>query len=67
MSNASQLRDSTQIVLPRETLKGLESQLDDEFTVTVFPEGDDYCRIIGSPVEIKEASEFLARHGVSVR
>ncbi|SEP76733.1 VNG_1110C family protein [Natrinema salaciae] len=67
MPTASQLRDSTQIVLPRETLEGLESQLDDEFTVTVFPAGEDYCRIIGSPVEIKAASEFLARHGVTMR
>ncbi|QLG48297.1 hypothetical protein [Natrinema halophilum] len=67
MSNASQLRDSTQIVLSREALEGLEQQLDDEFTVTVFPESENCCRIIGSPVEIKAASEFLARHGVSVR
>lgn len=67
MANASQLRDSTQIILPQETLDGLEPQLDDEFAVTVFPEGDDHCRIVGSPVEIKAASEFLARHGVSVR
>ncbi|ELY86306.1 VNG_1110C family protein [Natrinema altunense] len=67
MPNASRLRDSTQIVLPREALEGLESQLDDEFTVTVVPEGEDYCRIIGSPVEIKAVSEFLARRGVTVR
>ncbi|ELY66966.1 VNG_1110C family protein [Natrinema versiforme] len=67
MSNASQLRDSTQIVLPRAALEGLEPRLDDEFTVSVFPDGEDRCRIIGSPVEIKEASEFLARHGVTVR
>lgn len=67
MSRASRLRDSTQIVLPRETLEGLEPPLDDEFTVTVFPAGEDRCRIIGSPVEIKAASEFLARRGISVR
>jgi len=67
MSNASQLRDSTQIVLPSEALEGLEAQLDDVCTVSVFTEGDDQCRIVGSPVEIKRASEFLARHGVSVR
>ncbi|WP_226007233.1 hypothetical protein [Natrinema salinisoli] len=67
MPTASQLRDSTQIVLPRETLEGLESQLDEEFTVTIVPDGDDRCRIIGSPVEIKDASEFLTRHGVTVR
>ncbi|WP_375335563.1 hypothetical protein [Halorussus sp. MSC15.2] len=28
---------------------------------------DGYVRVIGSPVEIKAASEFLSRHGVSVR
>ena len=67
MSNASQLRDSTQIVLPSEALDGLEAQLDDEATVSVVAESDEHCRIIGSPVEIKAASEFLARHGVSVR
>ncbi|WP_049901106.1 hypothetical protein [Natrinema sp. J7-1] len=67
MPNASRLRDSTQIVLPREAFEGFESQLDDEFTVTVVPAGDDACRIIGSPVEIKAVSEFLARRGVTIR
>ncbi|WP_306052165.1 VNG_1110C family protein [Natronococcus wangiae] len=66
MPEPSQLRDSTQIVLPRETVEGLEPQLDDEFTVTVFPEGEDHYRIIGSPVEIKNASEYLARRGINV-
>ncbi|MFC4438650.1 MULTISPECIES: VNG_1110C family protein [Natrialbaceae] len=66
MPEPSQLRDSTQIVLPRETVEGLEPQLDDRFTVTVFPEDEDHYRIIGSPVEIKEASEFLARRGINV-
>jgi hypothetical protein len=28
---------------------------------------EDYVRIIGSPVEIKAASDFLSRHGVSLR
>jgi hypothetical protein len=67
MPEPSQLRDSTQIVLPRETLAGLEPQLDEEFTVTVVPEGDDHYRIIASPVEIKDVSEFLTRRGISVR
>ncbi|MDS0475044.1 hypothetical protein [Natrinema sp. 1APR25-10V2] len=67
MPDASQLRDSTQIVLSRELLEGLEPRLDDEFTVSIVSEGDDRCRIIGSPVEIKEASQFLARNGISVR
>lgn len=67
MPDPSMLRDSTQIVLPRDALQGLEAQLDDEFTVTVFRENDGYCRIIGSPLEIKAASEFLTRNGVSLR
>lgn len=66
MPDPSKLRDSTQIVLPRTDLDGLEAQLDDEFTVTVFEETEGYYRIIGSPVEIKRVSEFLARHGVSL-
>lgn len=67
MPDPSSLRDSTQIVLRREALDGLETRLDDEFSVTVFDETDEYCRIIGSPVEIKEASNFLARNGVNLR
>ncbi|GAB3029985.1 VNG_1110C family protein [Natronobiforma cellulositropha] len=67
MPDPSTLRDSTQIVLPCERLHELERPLDDEFTVTIFDEGDERCRIIGSPVEIKEASQYLARHGVTVR
>ncbi|ELZ01972.1 MULTISPECIES: hypothetical protein [Natrialba] len=66
MSDPSQLRESTQIVLPRETLENLEPRLDDEFVVTIVPEGERYYRIIGSPVEIKDASEFLVRRGVSM-
>ena len=67
MSNASQLRDSTQIVLQQEALAGLEVQLEDECTVTVVAEDAEHCRIIGSPVEIKAANEFLIRRGVDVR
>lgn len=67
MPDAARLRDSTQIVLPRETLEGLEPSLSDEFTLTVVSEGEDRCRLIGSPVEIKRASEFLARRGISIR
>ncbi|WP_255167788.1 hypothetical protein [Natrononativus amylolyticus] len=66
MPDPSRLRDSTQIVLPEEAINGLEAQLDDEFMVTIFEECEGYCRIIGSPVEIKEASQFLTRHGVSL-
>ncbi|AEH38762.1 VNG_1110C family protein [Halopiger xanaduensis] len=68
MPDPARLRDSTQIVLRRETLEiaDLESQLEEQFTVTIFDEGEGYCRIIGSPVEIKAASDFLVRQGVSV-
>ncbi|QRV14557.1 hypothetical protein JMJ58_16700 [Haloterrigena salifodinae] len=67
MPNAARLRDSTQIVLPQETLDAVEPPLSDKFTVTVVPEGDRQCRVIGSPVEIKAASEYLARRGVTMR
>lgn len=66
MPDPSTLRDSTQILIRREALCGLETQLDDEFTVTIFDESDRYYRIIGSPIEIKAASNFLARHGVNL-
>jgi hypothetical protein len=62
----SRLRDSTQIVLPCDELDGIRDPLTDEYAVTVVTVGEGYCRIIGSPVEIKGASGFLARHGVSV-
>ena len=67
MPDAARLRDSTQIVLPRETLEDLEPPLSEEFTVTVVPEGERRCRVIGSPVEIKAANEYLARRGISLR
>ena len=66
MSHASQLRDSTQIVLPSASVDDLEPMLEDQFTVTIVRENDDTCRIIGSPTEIKAASDFLVRHGVSL-
>ncbi|WP_254840315.1 VNG_1110C family protein [Natronomonas marina] len=65
MANASSLRDSTQIVLSPESLEGLREDLEAEFTVTVHEEGAA-ARIIGSPVVIKEVSEYLVRQGVSV-
>ena len=65
MSDPSTFRDSTQIVLPESTLEGLEADLEEEFVVSVFePEDADVVRIIGSPVVIKEVSDFLARQGV---
>jgi hypothetical protein len=65
MPDPSRLRDSTEIVLPCEALDEVREGLEAEFTVTVFATGE-YCRIIGSPVEIKAASDYLARHGISV-
>lgn len=65
MTNPSSLRDSTQIVLPEGSLEGLRDDLESEFTVTVF-EHEEVTRIIGSPVVIKEVTNFLGRQGVNV-
>ncbi|WP_435358629.1 VNG_1110C family protein [Haloarchaeobius sp. DFWS5] len=65
MPNPSVLRDSTQIVLPDESLDGLRDALDEQFMLTILHEGPHY-RLVGSPVEIKRASNFLARHGISM-
>jgi len=65
MTDPSTLRDSTQIVLPCESLDGLRGDLDEEFTVTITST-DGRCRIIGSPVEIKAVNDFLIRHGVGL-
>jgi len=65
MPDPSTLRDSTQIVLPCDALDGLRDDLDEEFTVTIT-RTDGYCRIIGSPVEIKAVNDFLVRHGVGL-
>lgn len=64
MSDPSRFRESTQIVLPEETLDGLTDEIDQRFTVTIVD--GDRCRIVGSPVEIKKANAFLARNGVKV-
>lgn len=66
MPNPNRLRDSTQIELPCRSLEGIQDDLEAEHTVTVVqPEGQQ-CRIIGSPIEIKAASNFLSRHGVTL-
>jgi len=65
MSEAARLRDSTQILLPRDALADLQGEIESEFTVTVRSE-DGSVRIIGSPVEIKAVNDFLARNGVTV-
>lgn len=58
------LRDSTQIVLPCETLDEIEEEIEEQFVVTVVR--GEPCRIVGSPVEIKALTEYLARRGISV-
>jgi len=65
MSDVARLRDSTQILLPAGTLDGLQADLQEEFTVTVHHD-DDRVKIVGSPVEIKMVSDFLARNGITV-
>lgn len=66
MPDPSNLRDSTQIVVPCSSLEDIREQLERKFTITVFPR-DGICMIIGSPVEIKAVNDFLTRHGVSIR
>ncbi len=66
MPDPTRLRDSTQIVLPRSALEGLGDQLETEFPVTLFPDEQRRVRIIGSPVVIKDVTEFLARNGVAL-
>ena len=65
MTDVSRLRDSTQILLPSGALEGIRGDLEEQFVVTVRREGGQ-VRIIGSPAEIKGASDFLARNGVTV-
>jgi len=65
MTDAARFRDSTQIILPKGALSDLRAELQAEFTLTVVEEGDG-LRIVGSPVEIRSASEFLSRRGVNV-
>jgi hypothetical protein len=66
MANPARLRDSTEIVLPSGALEGVGSDLESAFAVTLSREGST-VRIIGSPVEIKAVSQYLARHGVPLR
>ncbi len=65
MTGADRFRDSTEILLPAGTLEGVREELERRFTVTVRRE-DARIRIIGSPVEIKQASDFLAMNGISL-
>jgi len=65
MTDPSNLRDSTQIVLPASTLEGFREDIEEQFTVS-FLERDGVVRIIGSPVVIKAVGEYLTRQGVNV-
>lgn len=65
MTDATRYRDSTEIVLPDGTLGDLREELERDFVCTVMDEGDT-VRIIGSPVVIKEVSDWLSRHGISI-
>jgi len=67
MPDPATLRDSTQIVLPCDALDGLREAIEAKFTVSVFSRDDVRCLIVGSPVEIKGVSRFLAQHGVSIQ
>ncbi|MFC7075953.1 VNG_1110C family protein [Haloarcula halophila] len=64
MADANRFRDSTQILLPAGALDGVREELEQQFTLTVREEGNQ-VRIIGSPVEIKDAGDFLAMNGVA--
>lgn len=66
MPAPERLRDSTQIVVPCESLAGLRDDLESAHSVTVFADDESTCRIIGSPTEIKAVGQFLARHGINV-
>ena len=65
MTDVARLRDSTQILLPTGALSGIRGELEERFEVTVRRE-ERRIRIIGSPVEIKSVSDYLARNGVTV-
>ncbi|MFC7139007.1 hypothetical protein ACFQMA_04035 [Halosimplex aquaticum] len=65
MADPTRLRDSTEILLPADAVDGLQDDLEQRFTLTIREE-ECRVRIIGSPVEIKGASDFLARNGISV-
>lgn len=65
MTDSSRLRDSTQIVLPEDELGELRAELERQFTLS-FIEANRCIRIIGSPVEIKGAQQYLTRRGIAL-
>ncbi|WP_135826624.1 VNG_1110C family protein [Halorussus ruber] len=68
MSEPVALRETTQLVLPLDLFEEFRDELNGRFTLTFFEVGDDadgeFVRVIGSPVEIRDASEFLSSRGV---
>lgn len=65
MPDPSSFRDSTQILLTWEEFEGIRDEVEERFTVSVVDTGQQ-ARIVGSPVEIKDLSKFLARQGINV-
>jgi hypothetical protein len=66
MPDPATLRDCTEIRLSCETLDGFRDEIEARFTVTIVQDETAECRIIGSPVVIKEVGVFLTRQGVPV-
>lgn len=63
MADASWFRDSTQIVLPTETLGGYRDELEQRFMITIVDE-QDTTRLIGSPVVIPKVRDWLVAHEI---
>ncbi|MFC6732353.1 MULTISPECIES: hypothetical protein [unclassified Haladaptatus] len=67
MSDSARFRDSTQIVLPADVYANVRDSLEAEFTLTATEERPGSVRLIGSPIDIKAASDYLVRQGIPVR
>jgi hypothetical protein len=65
MGDPARFRDSTQLVLPSGALEGVRAELERKFVLS-FVERSETVRIVGSPVEINGASDWLSRQGVFV-
>ncbi|KAB1189019.1 MULTISPECIES: hypothetical protein [Haloferax] len=66
MPSPGTLRDSTQIVLQYDLLDDVREEIEAEFVVSFHEHTPETCRIIGSPVEIRALSDYLARQGISL-
>jgi len=65
MGDPARFRDSTQLVLPSGALEGVRAELERKFVLSLV-ERSETVRIVGSPVEINDASDWLSRQGVFV-